>query len=46
MAGAGAGGFGDRRKDRPFLDVYPAGKAGNGCAVVVCPGGRIWRSGS
>lgn len=37
--GQAPGALGTQAKDRPFLDVYPAGKAGNGCAVVICPGG-------
>jgi acetyl esterase/lipase len=33
------GALGNEEKDRPFMDVYPAGKEANGCAVVVFPGG-------
>jgi acetyl esterase/lipase len=37
--GQAPGALGTEEKDRPFLDVYPAGQASNGCAVVICPGG-------
>jgi acetyl esterase/lipase len=30
---------GTKEKDRPFMEIFPAGKEGNGCAAVICPGG-------
>jgi acetyl esterase/lipase len=41
--GQAPGALGIEEKDRPFLDIYPAGQNSSGCAVIVCPGGGYAR---
>jgi acetyl esterase/lipase len=41
--GQAPGALGTEEKDRPFLDIYPAGQNSSGCAVIVCPGGGYAR---